>query len=158
VGTVVEVEYRRAVREQEVREFETLISRTNKWFRVRCYPAADGGVTVYFLDITQARVVEEENQRLVQRAQESEQRLSAFFAATTAIIWTAAADGQFTAPQPSWEAYTGQRWPVYGAWGRMTAIHPEDLPVVMASWHRAITTLSTYEACRGHRPGVGGCL
>jgi len=57
---------------------------------------------------------------------ENEQRLSALIQATTAVLWTADARGGFVTPQPSWENYTGQRWPEYAGTGALSAIHPED--------------------------------
>jgi len=52
LGTVVEHEYRRAVREQVAIEFEYYYAPWDKWFRIRGYPTREGGLSNYFRDIT----------------------------------------------------------------------------------------------------------
>lgn len=73
------------------------------------------------------------------RLQESEERLRAFVEATSDLVWTTDLQGQFVEPQPSWEAFTGQKWPNYNGEGAQSVIHPDDLPQVVADWYAAIT-------------------
>ena len=51
VGTTVEDEYRRAAM-GEIRDFENFYPPLDSWFHNRVFPCDDGGVTVYFEDIT----------------------------------------------------------------------------------------------------------
>jgi PAS domain S-box-containing protein len=51
-GTVLESEWRRAVAEQVPVEFEHCYEPWNAWFHVKAYPSKDGGLSVFFQDIT----------------------------------------------------------------------------------------------------------
>lgn len=76
---------------------------------------------------------------------DNEQRLSALIQATTAVLWTADAQGGFVVPQPSWENYTGQRWPEYAGTGGLAAIHPEDRPSVEEAWLAGVRSGQPYQ-------------
>ncbi len=52
LGTIVEHEYRRAVRDQVAIEFEYYYAPWDKWFVIRGYPTREGGLSNYFRDIT----------------------------------------------------------------------------------------------------------
>jgi PAS domain S-box-containing protein len=145
LGTIVERELRRAVAEQVVTEFETPFAPLDRWFHIRCYPAQDGGLSVYFLDVTYAKRAEEEHERLTEEVRASVERLSALVRATTALLWTTAPDGRFVTRQPSWEAYTGQPWPEYVEMGGITKIHPDDRERVMTAWPAATAVGDPYE-------------
>ena len=58
VGTIVDREFRRAVTEQVSVEFENFHEPYRKWFGVRAYPSRDGGLSVYFRDITERKLAE----------------------------------------------------------------------------------------------------
>lgn len=76
---------------------------------------------------------------------ENEQRLSALIQATTAVLWTADAQGSFVVPQASWENYTGQRWPEYAGSGCLAAIHPEDRRRVEEAWLAGVRSSQPYQ-------------
>lgn len=57
LGTVIEQEFKRAVREFVAVEFETFYIPWQSWFAVRCYPIQGGGLSVYFRDVTQDKAV-----------------------------------------------------------------------------------------------------
>jgi len=63
-GTVVETEYRRAVREEAPVEFENFVESLGMWLAVRAYPRADGGLSVYFRDVTERKRSEAALRRL----------------------------------------------------------------------------------------------
>ena len=58
LNTIVEVEFRRAVTEQVSVEFEHYYEPNKKWFGTRAYPSRDGGLSVYFRDITERKAAE----------------------------------------------------------------------------------------------------
>src|SRR5690606_30318779 len=59
VGTKVEEEYRRVMREQRAAEFE-YHHASGDWFNVRAFPIRGGGLSVYFSDITEKKQREAE--------------------------------------------------------------------------------------------------
>ncbi len=54
-GSIVDRELRRAVAEQVSVAFENRYEPWGRWFDVRAYPSRDGGLAVYFRDITEAK-------------------------------------------------------------------------------------------------------
>ncbi|MEJ7849199.1 MAG: PAS domain S-box protein [Pyrinomonadaceae bacterium] len=67
IGTIIEENYRRAVREQVMVQFETFYTPLECWFDIRAYPSRDG-LSLYFLDITarkQAEADQAERNRLI---------------------------------------------------------------------------------------------
>jgi PAS domain S-box-containing protein len=54
IGTTVETEFRKAAA-GEIREFENFNEPWGRWFNVRCYPHLGGGLSVYFVDITESK-------------------------------------------------------------------------------------------------------
>lgn len=64
VGSQFERQYRRVVGEREDVTFEEFFPPLGRWFDVRAYPAADGGIAVYFRDAT-ARLAQDEQLRVL---------------------------------------------------------------------------------------------
>ncbi|MFC4020212.1 SpoIIE family protein phosphatase [Micromonospora sp. GCM10011542] len=88
----------------------------------------------------------------------ADRRFRTLVEASTAVVWTGDANGLIDAPQRSWEAYTGQRWPRYARSGWSAALHPGDRRRVVAAW-RAVRTadaaLFEVEARLWHAPSHG---
>jgi PAS domain S-box-containing protein len=95
-----------------------------------------------------ARELEQRNREREQAQKalaESEERYRTLVQATSSIVWTRAPSGEFTAPQPAWESYTGQTWERHKGWGWLEAIHPEEREGVREAWRRAIAAGTTFE-------------
>jgi PAS domain S-box-containing protein len=58
-GTVLESEWRRAVAEQVAVQFEYYYEPWDSWFHVKAYPSKDGGLSVFFHNITARKRSEE---------------------------------------------------------------------------------------------------
>jgi PAS domain S-box-containing protein len=86
IGTKVEREYRRAVRDRVPIEFENFYESWERWFAIKVYPTEQGGLSVYFCDIT--------SQKQAERALvESQGRLRAIYDGTYEYIGLLAPDG-----------------------------------------------------------------
>jgi PAS domain S-box-containing protein len=75
----------------------------------------------------------------------SEERYRSLISATTAIVWTMDAQGRFTEPQPSWQAFTGQAWPAHEGlrWAEM--VHPEDRASLVADFRSSVARGAVFE-------------
>jgi two-component system CheB/CheR fusion protein len=59
-GTDVERQFRRVLAERKPFEFQAHDTASDRWFERRAYPAANGGLAVYFRDVTARRQLEQE--------------------------------------------------------------------------------------------------
>ncbi|MEJ7871309.1 MAG: PAS domain-containing protein [Rubrobacteraceae bacterium] len=76
VGTTIQTELLRAAREGAAAEFEEFYPPFDTWFKVRVYPS-EGGVSVYFEDVTERKHAEQERERLRREAESGRARLEA---------------------------------------------------------------------------------
>lgn len=74
----------------------------------------------------------------------SEERYRSLVNILTSIVWTADASGIFTAPQPSWERFTGQTREHYSNGGSLNAFHPEDHQRLIDSWRVSLAARSAH--------------
>ncbi len=58
LGTGLEHEYRRAVRDHVQVDFEYFYEPWGRWFEIRGYPTEEGGLSIYFRDVTEQKRVE----------------------------------------------------------------------------------------------------
>ena len=63
VGSEVEREYRRAARERVPVQLEHYYEGAGRWHEIRAYPSDDGGLVVFYRDVTAQRRLEEERSR-----------------------------------------------------------------------------------------------
>ncbi len=54
------------------------------------------------------------------------------------MVWHAAAHGGIEIENPSWSAFTGQRFDEYRGWGWSQAVHPDDRAEVAARWRQGL--------------------
>jgi signal transduction histidine kinase len=95
-GTEVEREYRRAVAEGVPARFTHYYPGVDAWHEVHAYPSGDGGLSVFYRDVTAERRAEAERERLLaaeqaaradaERARRAAERLQATTAALTAAL------------------------------------------------------------------------
>jgi PAS domain S-box-containing protein len=96
-------------------------------------------------DVTARRKAAAALRASLERLRLSEERYRSLVNATTAIVWTGDAEGNFVQPQPSWEAYTGQSWEQHQARGWLQMVHPDDRAILIERWNRAKETRSFFE-------------
>ncbi len=86
IGTRTETEYKRAVREKVPVELEMFHEPRAQWFAVKAYPAPEGGLSIYFKDITARKEAE-------RRLFESKEQLRAIYDTTREHVGLLTADG-----------------------------------------------------------------
>jgi PAS domain S-box-containing protein len=94
VGTPVHSELLRAAAERVAVDFENCYAPWDRWFHVKAYPARDGGLSVFYEDITARKQAEK-------RVRESERNFREMIDALPAAIYTTDADGHLTHYNPA---------------------------------------------------------
>ena len=84
----------------------------------------------------------EELERLEHDRRRSEERFRSLVTATSQIVWTAAANGEFESEQPAWSEFTGQSFEELRGRGWLDAVHPDDREQTSRAWLRAVKTRS----------------
>ena len=113
-------------------------------FLVSFYPvggADDSGDTGAGMVVTDITI----RNRLERRVRESEERFRTLTESSAAIIWTASPQGEFTAEQKQWMAFTGQSAEATKGGGWLEAVHPEDRARTEAAWSRALAGGGAYQ-------------
>jgi PAS domain S-box-containing protein len=68
----------------------------------------------------------------------SEDRFRSLVLATSQIIWSTDANGEFADEQPDWGAFTGTSPAEYRGWAWLEAVHPDDRARASAVWRQAL--------------------
>ena len=76
----------------------------------------------------------------------SEGRFRSLAEATSQIIWTRNATGEFASPQEGWTAFTGQSYAEHRDWKWLDAIHPDDRDWTEGSWREAVASGTLHNA------------
>ena len=76
---------------------------------------------------------------------ESEERFRAAIGIVSSLIWTNNAQGLMEGDQPGWSNFTGQTFEEYQGYGWAKAVHPEDAPLTVAAWERAVAEKKLFE-------------
>lgn len=137
VGTVFEENYRRALQEQVTVTFEAHYPPLGIWVDVRAYPARHG-LSIYFLDITERKQVE-------QRLRDSEQHFRLLADTLPQMVWVTRPDGYHEYYNRRWYEFTGMaegstdgdRW--------AGLVHAEDRERATAHWQQCLASGKTYE-------------
>jgi PAS domain S-box-containing protein len=77
---------------------------------------------------------------------QSEERFRSLVSVITDVPWVTDAAGAFVAPQPAWEAYTGQTWEEYRSFGWANALHPDDRQRLKEIWNEACASRTLYQS------------
>jgi diguanylate cyclase (GGDEF)-like protein/PAS domain S-box-containing protein len=71
VGTISHVEYQRCMTERVQVTFETHYAPHDRWYEVRGFPLAQGGIAVYFHDVNERHLAQAEQDRLIGLAEQA---------------------------------------------------------------------------------------
>ncbi|VTT96339.1 sensory box protein : PAS domain S-box OS=Thiocystis violascens (strain ATCC 17096 / DSM 198 / 6111) GN=Thivi_3000 PE=4 SV=1: MASE1: PAS_4: PAS_4: PAS_3: PAS_3: PAS_3: PAS_3: PAS_3: PAS_4: HisKA: HATPase_c: Response_reg [Gemmataceae bacterium] len=149
VGTKLEAEYRRAMADRVTIEIENHYEPWGRWFSIKGFPTPDGGLAIYFNDITARKQADESRRRVEERF-----RLAAD--AVNGVIYEYDfATGHVERSRGVYEVL-GHRPdevpPTAGWWAEQ--IHPDDRPRVTAIDPGAVTAGSTLAEYRvRHKDG-----
>ncbi len=114
------------------------------WCGLAVSPVQDpAGRVTHFVgvltDVTGRKESEEDLRR-------SEERFRSLIDATTAIVWTTTAAGEFPADQPRWAEFTGQTPEQFADYGWLDAVHPDDRRHTASGWAAAVERRAKYES------------
>lgn len=136
VGTESERVLKAAIRDRVPVTFETRFGE--RWYDVRAYPTADGGMSVLSPDITERRRAEE-------ALRESEQQLSELVENLPELAWSARPDGYVDYYNSRWYEYTGTT-PEQMVGSGWTMVHdPAVLPTVLEWWRGSLERAEPFE-------------
>jgi len=121
--------FHRAMRERVSLTVEGPYDPLAGWFEVSVYPVSSGGLSFYFRDILQHRLME-------QALRDSEARFREMAEAMPQIVYVCNARGRIEYINGHWKAFTGQE----GADSEdlPNVVHPDDLPELRRRWHAAL--------------------
>jgi signal transduction histidine kinase/CheY-like chemotaxis protein len=150
-GTSFWNHYHRVAAERIPVEFEDFYPALNAWFYVRAFPLGDGGLAVYFQDVTERR-------RARDALAESELRYRFLAESVPEIVWTARPDGSLdyanarlaeyvTDPHANLTHNSARISDSPQSWNLNWAdlVHPEDARHALKCWRKALTTRTSFE-------------
>ena len=82
--------------------------------------------------------------RMERWLRDSEERFRTLTEASTDIVWTTDAEGQFDKPQRSWAAFTGRDPQSLQGSGYLSCVHPDDLLAGRQLWAQALQNKSRF--------------
>ena len=104
---------------------------------------------VYLVDhhkVIQCNIRDITRRKEAEQAQrQSEIRYRSYIEMTEQLGWTTDADGEVVEDILSWRKFTGQSEEEVKGWGRLKALHPDDLEQTTGAWRNALTTRKPYE-------------
>ncbi|MBW4576025.1 MAG: PAS domain S-box protein [Aphanothece sp. CMT-3BRIN-NPC111] len=91
-----------------------------------------------------AEIAERKRTEAVQR--QSEERYRSLVEATSQVVWTSNAAGEFVNDVAGWSILTGRSEAALQGWGWLEDIHPEERELTAQIWRGAIATKSIFDA------------
>jgi PAS domain S-box-containing protein len=140
LGTSTEARMRRAATERVRISFEEFYSGLNGWFEISLYPAADGGLSIYFRNVT-------ERKRTLEALLESEERLRLSAEAGQIGAW----NNDLVARRVTWSPQLEKLFGLAPGSFRGTnehareLVHPEDREYVMEVINRAVERRTDFD-------------
>lgn len=125
------IEYHRAMNDRVPVSFEEYYPPLDFWLAVRAFPKADGGLSVFFTDITNEKKVRAD-------LKESSTNFQSITEATPLIVWTAAPNGDVTFANSKWYAFSGLTKEETLGTGFTSIIHPDDIQHTLTVYSAAL--------------------
>ena len=137
LGTELEMQYRRAMAQQQSCSFELRHAPLGRWLEVRIFASADG-LTTYIHDISERKAAEDS-------LRQSEEDLRALADSIPQLAWIASFDGTMSWYNQRWHDYTGTTPDEMAGDGWDTAYDPHYLPQMLAGWKAALQGGTPFE-------------
>jgi len=130
--------FRQCLHEHVRKETENYYPPWQRWFNVRHYPRAEGGVSTFFQDITERKRAE-----AVMLA--GQRRFRQLADTMPQMVWITKPDGAHEYFNKRWYEFTGMPEGSLGGPGWAELFHPEDDQRVRAHWKKSLATGALYE-------------
>ncbi|HUR47574.1 MAG TPA: PAS domain-containing protein [Candidatus Saccharimonadales bacterium] len=128
----------KTLRERVPTEAVSFYPPWQRWFSVRSYPTEDGGVSTFFLDITERKLADE-------RLRESEERFRSMADNIPPLAWIADEHGSLLWYNKRWYDYTGTTPEEMQGWGWQKLHQPDQLERIIRIWKEALATGKPWE-------------
>jgi PAS domain S-box-containing protein len=138
LGTNFEKQCRLAMRERVSVQFENYYAPWKRFYEIRLYPFSDGGISVFYQDITERKRIEE-------AIRESEDRFRTLADNIPALSWMAGPDGNRFWYNRRWFEYTGTTLEDVKERGWIAVHHPEHRERVLKSMLHSLATGQAWE-------------
>lgn len=96
LGSALEVEYRRAFQDRITTEVEHLYTPWGRWFASKVYPAGEGGLSIYFRDITIQKEAEAQLRKSQEQLRQQWHTFDNVVSTTPDALYTFDLEGRFT--------------------------------------------------------------
>ncbi|WP_293776437.1 PAS domain S-box protein [uncultured Oxalicibacterium sp.] len=131
IGSDFEMIYHRAMRERCHTCMTGFYPDHQSWYEVQVHPAKEGGLSIYFRDVTP--YVKQDH-----RLRRSEQRLRKMADCIPQIVWMCDAKGQPQFANQHWTRFSGQLFDPDMALEQVAALlHPDDREATLLAWEEA---------------------
>lgn len=130
--------YHRVMEQRIPVRFEEYHAPLDVWTEVDAYPTKDGGIAVFFRDVTRRKKSEQE-------VIEANEQFRALAEAMPNLAWIAQADGFIYWYNQRWYEYTGTTPKEMEGWGWQSVHSPDELPRVMERWTDSIATGAPFD-------------
>ncbi|MBC7457376.1 MAG: PAS domain S-box protein, partial [Bdellovibrionaceae bacterium] len=136
--TINYIKYMQSMLDRQSSFFEGYNHDLKIFSEVKIYPKADGGLAVFFKDITKEK---DTNKALM----DIESSFQSITEATPLIVWTSTPAGQVDYANSKWYEYTGFTPAQTMGFNFTNAIHPDDVAKTMELFGNSLSTLVPLE-------------
>ncbi|WKL57670.1 response regulator [Asticcacaulis sp. ZE23SCel15] len=137
-GTELERNLRKVMTGRVSVAFENFYEPWQKWFAVRAFPVEEGGISIYFQEITERKHAEA-------ALRESEERWRGLTEAMPQLVWATSANGGVAYMNRHWQSYTGLPLEQLMGEGWVEVLHPDDRDRTVQHWADAVAGRAAYD-------------
>lgn len=131
-GSLVEREYQLAMTERVSIAFEYLYEPWRRWYSIRVYPIEEGGIAIYFQDVSERKWTEE-------ALRDSEERFRVMADSSPIMIWVTNSRGEIEFVNRAYLEFFGMcEAQIRGPNGWQPLVHPNDAAAYTAQFFAAL--------------------